>query len=257
MDAGFRVEADMLAWVAAGAAALAGRPVQVLYELPTATSGVPDVVLVDQVPGALSERQGAGPITDLLSLAVVCSLTRDGTGVFTMSVPELARQAGTTCRHLQQRLLPALREQGHVEAVEVGCWAPRYAWRSTASLVVTVEAKLSDWRRALGQASRHASGADGSWVAVAPAAARRAAPHADAFRDRGVGLASVDPVAGLSPLVVPSGHAVSLRLRRELLAERAADLIQAGRNSGPVPLVFGRALTATGFDPRLAGVLVG
>jgi hypothetical protein len=151
------------------------------------------------------------------------------------------------------RVLPGLAARGLAVMTAPGRWAAVSPYRSPASTLVTVEAKLRDWRRGLGQAARHAAGADAAWLVLDGARTRPAAGRADWFRAMGVGLAGLDPDGTLRPLLRPSGASV-LRARRELLAERLADLYCSGAVSGPVGRVFGRELApSTGADPRQAG----
>ena len=118
---------------------------------------------------------------------------------------------------------------------------------------MTIEAKRRDWRRGLGQAGRHAAGADAAWLVLDGAYTGSAVERADWFRAMGVGLAGLDPDGTLRLLLPPSGTRM-LRARRELLAERLAELYCSGAVSGPVGRVFGRDLApSTGADPRRSG----
>ena len=72
--------------------------------------------------------------------------------------------------------------------------------------LVTVEAKLSDWRRGLGQAARHAAGADAAWLVLDGARTRPAVSRADWFRAAGVGLAGLDPDGTLRRLLPPGAR---------------------------------------------------
>ncbi len=57
--------------------------------------------------------------------------------------------------------------------------------------IVAIEAKLSDWQRALGQAYRNLQFADESWVVLDHYFHRAAANNLDRFSQAGVGLASI------------------------------------------------------------------
>ena len=136
-----------------------------------------------------------------------------------------------------------------------GRWTAVSQYRSPASTLVTIEAKLRDWRRGLGQAARHAAGADAAWLVLDGTRTRSAVRRADWFSAMGVGLAGLDPDGTVRLLLRPSGAGI-LRARRELLAERLAELYCSGAVSGPVGRVFGRELIpSTGADPRHAGAL--
>jgi hypothetical protein len=64
------------------------------------------------------------------------------------------------------------------------------AWRDILPEIVTVEAKVSNWRRAVDQAGRNRLFAHRSYVALPTAAAKRMQDHCPA-RDWGIGIIAV------------------------------------------------------------------
>jgi hypothetical protein len=251
----FRVEADMLEPLAAAAPALARNPL-VFFEVPS-SAGVPDIVLLEIDKAAVAGRSGAAPLVEAidirLMLAVACG--RTPTKHF-RGIDELSILAGVGSAHLRRTVLPRLVEDGHLLA-DGDCWAPRYRFRSLAKRIVTVEAKLRDWRGAIAQASRHTAAADAAWVALDVRAVAPAVKNAEWFSTYGVGLLAVSTSGSVERLIQPAGRSPR-KHERELLAERTFALHLSGRASGPMPRVFGNVLLAsTGADPRLVGAAVG
>lgn len=247
----FRVEADMLQPLAESAAALA-RNALTLFEI-ACTAGIPDMVLVVPDTGAVSDREGTSPLVEPVDvrLMVAVSAVRNPTARG-WTLAELAEQSGVSAQHLRRVVVPRLQDGGHLTSVGER-WAPVYRYRSLARRVVTVEAKLRDWRGAVGQASRHAAVADAAWVALDAASVSVPLANAHWFTTYGIGLLSVSTGGDVEKLILP-GASRARQPGRELLVERAMALHQEGRWSGDIPMVFGQVLVAsTGVDPRLAG----
>lgn len=245
----FAVEADMLGPIAAAVSEFAGLGAVAVFEVQSA-AGVPDVVATVFDQEVIAARTDSGFVTDAASLSALLALS-DALGQrLTLDVRQIAAAAGVTTSYIRSRVLPRLAARGLAVMTAPGRWTAVSLYRSPTSTLVTIEAKLRDWRRGLGQAARHAAGADAAWLVLDGACTRPAAVRADWFRAVGVGLAGLDQDGTLRLLLPPSG-AVTLRARRELLAERLADLYCSGAVSGPVGRVFGRDLVpSTGADPR-------
>jgi len=60
-----------------------------------------------------------------------------------------------------------------------------------ADRIVSIELKLTDWKRALYQASRYLDFSHQTWVVLDERALDRACAHTEAFADRGIGLAGI------------------------------------------------------------------
>jgi hypothetical protein len=247
----FRAEADMLEPLAASAATFATRA-SVLFEVPC-TAGIPDIVLLQLDEKAVAERVGTEPLSEPVDVRLILAMAavRNPTSR-SWTVDDLALGAGVSAAHLRRHVLPRLIETGHVVAGEGG-WSPAYRFRSLARRIVTIEAKLRDWRGGVAQASRHTAVADRAWVAIDARSAGTAASHPEWFTMYGVGLVAVSSNGTVEALIAP-GSSRTRQPGRELLAERAAALHLSGQVSGPLPRVFGQMLIAsTGADPRLAG----
>lgn len=224
----------------------------VVYEVQGA-AGVPDAVFLALDLGVLASRRSLGFLTEPAMLGAVVALSRAQARGEVLGASEVAGLLGVTRAHAVANVLPALESQGYVVRRGGGVWSAAQPFRSVARSVVTVEAKLRDWKRGLGQATRHAAGADRSWLVIDAASAAAASKSREWFTALGVGLATLHVSGEVTALVEPR-RAEVLPLRRELLAERAAAIYAAGGASGPVRPVFGRLLApTTGPDPRLAG----
>jgi len=250
---GFAAEADMLGLIAAAVQDLAGPGAVAVFEVQSA-AGIPDVVATVFDRNVIEDRAECGFVTDVGGLGVLLALSDARDACRDLDVRQVAAAAGLTPSYVRSRVLPGLGARGLALMTAPGRWTAVGRYRSPARTLVTVEAKLSDWRRGLGQAARHAVGADEAWLVLDAACTRSAVSQADWFRAAGVGLAGLGIDGALRRLLPPTGASV-LRARRELLAERLAELYCSGAVSGPVGRVFGRELTcSTGGDPRYAGV---
>lgn len=252
MTARFAVEADMLSPIATAVPKLAGPGAVAVFEVQSA-AGVPDVTAAVFDHDAIAARADTGFVTDATSLAALLALSDALHLGRALGAPQVAAAAGVTTSYVKSRVLPSLAARGLAVMTAPGRWTAVSPYRSPALTLVTIEAKLRDWRRGLGQAARHAAGADAAWLVLDGACTGPAAMRADWFRVAGVGLAGLGQDGTLRLLLPPSGTS-TLRARRELLAERLADLRRSGAVSGPVGRVFGRDLVpSTGADPRHAG----
>jgi hypothetical protein len=246
VTAGFRYEADMLAPLLERADEFLPGGVA-LFEVPC-TAGIPDLVLIDIDQRAIGERGDAAPLTQSIDVNVMLALQATIHG---HTAAELAAACHVTAAHLRRLVLPRLIEGGHID-LDADHYRPRYAFRSLARTLVTIETKLRDWRGGLGQASRHATVADQAWL-VLDARSTAAVRRVEWFRSYGVALGLLSFEGQLARVVEP-GVNRSRQPDRELLAERAVALYGSGVSCGPLPRVFGGFPSATGPDPRLPGV---
>ena len=244
----------MLELLARSSSALAGRQVEVFYEVPSG-EGVPDLMLVSMDRDQIASREQNGFLVEPTSLAVVLLLSaRPLSGPAALSAEDIAREVGVGRAYLARKVLPRLIDEGHI-GMDGRNYMRERPFVSCARWIGTVEAKLRDWKKGLSQATRHGLGADARWLALPIARMRVPVAHADWFRLYGVGLVSVDQDGAITEQIASQKSAPNA-LRRELMVERAAQMSTEGRRSGPVPLVFGNSLVASrGFDPRLEGAL--
>jgi hypothetical protein len=237
----------MLSVIAANSAVFANGATPI-FEVPC-TAGVPDVVLVRFDSAAIRDRTSRSFLwesTDVKTMLAATSIPLDQG----LNLADISRRVGVSVRHLRRVILPRLAEGGHM-ARDRGDWRATHLYPSLARSVVTVEAKLRDWRRGVMQASRHRLASDSAWLAVDSARSARAVEAEHWFAMYGIGLAAVSTGGSVDPVIMPSIR-LARSSDRELLAERAASIHQAGARSGAVSHVFGRFLSvSTGVDPRL------
>jgi hypothetical protein len=188
----FAAEADMLGLIAAAVQDLAGPGAVAVFEVHSA-AGVPDVDAADLTRMSLRDRARCGFVTDAAGLAVLLALS-DARDVYgPLGIHQVATAVGLTASYVRSRVLPGLRTRGLAVVAAPGRWTTAGRYRSPARTLVTVEAKLRDWRRGLYQAARHAAGADAAWLVLDSARTRPAVSRADWFRVARVGLAGLDP----------------------------------------------------------------
>lgn len=236
----------------AEAAAMFAKNPCVLFEI-ACNAGVPDIVLVELDRPAIAGRPGTEPLTEAVDVRVMLGMGSVRAPMRRLwDLDELSDIAGVGSAHLRRIVLPRMVDSGHI-TMDGSKWLPTYRFRSLARRIVTIEAKLRDWRGGVAQASRHTAVADAAWVAVDARTAGTAMNHPEWFSMYGVGLASVSSNGEVEQLIEPAASCAR-QPDRELLAERAASLHFSGQVSGPLPKVFGHTLVAsTGVDPRLVG----
>jgi hypothetical protein len=220
----------------------------VLFEV-ACTAGVPDIVLIELDHEAVRGRHGAAPLEHPVDVSALLAMHLSP-GI-PMSVAAIAAAVHVSADHLRRTVLPRLREGGHAVVVDDG-WQAASPFRSLARRVITLEAKLRDWRSGLAQASRHAVVADEAWLVIDERAVEPARSRLASFATFDVGLASLSTDGRLERLAAPRVNR-SRQPGRELLVERAVGLYLTGHVSGALPCVFGAVLVATEADPRLAG----
>ena len=217
-----------------------GAYADVRLEVPTA-GGVPDVMFLEWDEEAIAHREthGLAPVTDLTRLRVLEALERGRS-----DVARLSRAVGVSAAHLGRIVLPALEGLGWVERWSDGSVSLLGAltYQAPVRSMVTIEAKLRDWRRAFKQASLHAQTADRAYIALDARRATAASSIADELAAEGVGLATVDADTGEVQIVAhPSGSRARESWFR-FAAEQAWTLRQQDRRVGDVSHVFGRDL---------------
>lgn len=147
-------------------------------------AGTPDIVLV--LPGNGIDLSFRPALSDAEILAYLRSVAAAAPATVAARINQPAPDV--------QRRLEQLARWGGVE--EAGA-AVRLsaAWRADTTAVVTIEAKIGNWKRALGQAKRNRLFATQSYIAVPEPSADRIAGQAE-LCDSGVGLLAVDQLSG-------------------------------------------------------------
>ncbi len=147
--------------------------------------GIADIVLYKRHPRTTRELQTLASVPPRLA-----PLLDPLTTAHINSCDDLANSLGLSSS-AAQRLIKQLQH--------LGLWTERPSRSALASIrvqpfqtIVAVEAKLTDWSRALGQAYRNRQFADESWVVLDHRFHRPAVAQLERFIRSGVGLASME-----------------------------------------------------------------
>lgn len=240
----FRYESEMIPALRAALPDLAfghryRHAVEVFTEVP-AVHGRPDVVGVRFDRSAVRRRLAAGvvPLSGDAEVRAVQALGRHGA-----DHRQIAASIGMSRDYVRRAVVPLLSDLGWVvRDGEQVVRRPEAVW--VGQRVVTVEAKLRDWRRALAQARRQKHSADAAYIALDVRAAIRVAPYACQIADGGVGVLSVHPETGLVRVLARpvSSSRATTAVGRALIAERALEMMNRGTHEGQISPVFGWTL---------------
>jgi len=213
--------------------------VEVFTEVP-AVHGRPDVVGVRFDAAALHVRMLAGvvPLSGDAEVRAVHTLGRGGA-----EIGEIAARISMSRDYVRRAVVPLLSDLGWiVRDADRVVRRPEAQWAGRR--IVTVEAKLRDWRRALAQARRQKHSADAAYIALDALSSARLAPYAQQIADGGIGVLTVHSDSGrVEILARPAGssrHATAVG--RTLLAERALEMMNRGTREGQISPVFGWTL---------------
>lgn len=246
-SAQFRYESEMIPALRAALPELAfghrfRSDVEIFTEVP-AVHGRPDVVGVRFDTNVLHVRVLAGvvPLSGDAEVRTVHALGSAGA-----EIGEIAARIGMSRDYVRRAVVPLLSDLGWiVRDAERIVRRPEAQWAGRR--IVTVEAKLKDWRRALAQARRQKHSADAAYIALDALSSARLAPHARQIAEGGIGVLTVRPDSGRVEILarpsVSSRHATAVG--RALLAERALDMMNRGTREGQISPVFGWTLPLT------------
>lgn len=161
-----------------------------------------------------------GPLFSLrlsASESVIVSLLRNAKSLL---ISEIATSVGQTEKQFLQSIARLIRAGGLiVDGMEIriaDSWPPLK--------IIAYEAKLTDWREALDQASDYLNFADESYVVLPSAHIVRALSHPELFKERRVGIISVSETG--FHIVMDSDGLTNQDWRREFVYSRA--ILQAG-----------------------------
>jgi len=104
-------------------------------------------------------------------------------------VDQFAKITGVTVRHAKN-MLQLYQEAGFCKEQD-GAWKKIKTPRRPFNNIIAIEAKISDWRGALAQASRYRSYSNQSWVLLDDKSIGAAGRHIADFQHYNVGLASM------------------------------------------------------------------
>ena len=161
-------------------------------------NGIADVILVDLLPGWSSEVN-IGRISPEWAYAL-----HKLTDTQCFSVDEFKRFAGVSSRRAKKALID-FAAAGFCERLpDSDKWRKKVRVLPIASEICAIEAKLSDWRRALYQATRYQDFANQSWVVMDQSKVAAALTNISQFTRLNVGLAGVDVFGGVYIYYTPT-----------------------------------------------------
>ncbi len=237
----FRYEAEMVPALRAALPNIAfghryRNDVEVFTEVP-AIHGRPDVVGVRFDAEALQRRAVAGvvPLSGDAEVRTIHALQTRGA-----EIGEIAARIGMTRDYVRRAVVPLLSDLGWVvRDADLVVRRPEAVWAGRR--VVTVEAKLRDWQRALAQARRQKHSADAAYIALDASSSARVTVYAAQIANGGIGVLSVDPDSQrVRILARPATSArKATAVGRALLSERAIDMMNRGTREGQINPVFG------------------
>ncbi len=221
------------------------RDLSVVTEVPCPSGGIPDIVgvLLDAAAIERREASGLGAVTNPHE-AVILSRLSEGEATLT----ELANVVFLSREHLRRSILPRLISAGWIAPLqgrgESASTMLLVQYEDVAQWVVTVEAKLTDWRGGMSQALRHAPSADAAYLALDARFSRRVTLQASAASERGVGILTVDASTGAVEERSTPVRWQTQNVLRRILAERVWTQLRSDHVPGHNALVFGRDLGA-------------
>lgn len=150
--------------------------------------GVADLVILDFDADVLNARLEAGLVPVNVSRAYLVGALRAAGSVTRDEVGRLDREVS---ERTNRRVIQTLESTGHVVEVN-GLLCLHPSMRPALGRLVAIEAKLSDWRGGLLQASRYRAFADQTYLALPErAASRLVGEDSDVAQALGVGVISV------------------------------------------------------------------
>ncbi|MEV4631201.1 hypothetical protein AB0J90_33520 [Micromonospora sp. NPDC049523] len=205
-----------------------------------ASAGIPDLVLAvfDHNMIAFRVAHSLMPIIDAADVTAMFYLASRVGEEVEITTAQIARHSGMSPGYLSSIVLPRLLEGGHVVRLSRGRWKATHGFSSTITHLVTIEAKLNAWKRALSQATRHAIGADLAWVVLDDHAIKPALRNLQWFHDSRVGIAGLNASGALAVHKSPPSRP-SWPLQRLILTERVTRLYLDGQRTWQWASLFG------------------
>jgi hypothetical protein len=243
----FRYEAEMIPILRDALARLTfGRSVasavEVFTEVP-AMHGIPDVAAVRFDLDIVARRRAASvrPLSSDVEVRAALAL-REGP----LATKELASRLQMSTDYVRRAIVPMLVDLNWVQA-DGGVLTRNPEAAFAGRRVVTVEAKLRDWRGAIGQARRQQLSADAAYIALDAPSLRAIDGDLDQLAAGGIGVIAVDASLRVARVLVrpkarPSGRSA---VGRMLVAERCLEMLDRGTREGQIYPVFGWTMPAT------------
>lgn len=241
--AGFRYEADLVSVLRDDLPRLAFRheqfsPVEVFREVP-AVHGVPDLAGLRFDFDRIAARDAAGvrPLSTATEVRAILAIGPEATAA------DIAARAKLSPDYVRRAVLPLLSDLGWVTRTVAGSVRVRPEARWVGRRVVTVEAKLRDWRKALAQARRQQLSADAAYIALDSGALSGIRDHLAEVARGGIGVIAVDAEHKRARVLARPARVSDPRRNagRALLAERSLEMMLRGTREGQIYPVFGRS----------------
>lgn len=189
-----------------------------------ADSRIPDLVLARIDSAALDDRIEKGLTRALRrsEVAVVRALRTDRSTTADTAARKACLATGSA-----EKILRNLESEGYVSRARSG-YVRASGLRPIVSYYVSVEAKISDWRRALAQAAAHATFASECYVAFDARYSSRFTRAQRYYETTGVGLLCLDERTGGCRTILRSERHRTDRLSRALADERLLSALVSG-----------------------------
>lgn len=240
----FRYESDLVSVVRDSLPRLAfGRDrnadVEVFSEVP-AVHGVPDLVGIrfNQAPLARRIEAGVRPLSTDAEVRVVMAIG-DGCDIRTVG-----DRAGLSNEYARRNMIPLLTDLGWIESDGADAVRRRPEAQWVAGRVVTIEAKLRDWQKALVQARRQRLSGDAAYIAMDALAMQGLTPYLAKLAAEGIGAIAVDAERERAVVLSRPVRIGGARKEagRNLLSERCLGMLDRGTHEGQIYPVFGWTL---------------
>ncbi len=211
---------------------------RVYTELPAAL-GVPDVTAIRYDWSSIRRRESEGisPLETPAQIQVALTLQRTS-----LTINALAEKTALTPAHLRRTVIPQLLTHGWVKPTGVKSFSLAPSATFAHKRIVTVEAKLRDWRKAVGQARRQGHSSQAAYIALTERVAMNLNDHLDDIAMQGIGLISVSPTSRSVRIVSRPNVQKTTRtnlFNRAVIAERGLYFLSKGTTQGEVHPVFG------------------
>lgn len=224
MPEGFDTEEHLVQAIVSCIRSSTNRAFKVELEL-DAGVGIADVVLYKREPRTTREIKLLATVPPRLAALLDASTSRD-----IRSCDELALLLGLT-KSAADRVMRKFRCLGLLKTRSSGA-AIALIKVPPFQMIVSIEAKLNDWSRALMQAYRNRQFADESWVVLDHRFYKPALAQLERFQRSGVGLASVDTAGNLYVhYLAPSAPAINSTKRWHAQAALARRVYSSSRSS--------------------------
>ena len=155
---------------------------------------VPDVLAVkpnqERVMLRLNSKQRV-PLNREIYWRILDALPDEGDGI-EVSMAKLSKKFGLSYNYLKNKIIKHLERGNYVKYCRENYLVKLNGFHPYSDEIITVEAKISKWRKAGEQAIRHQQFSNKSYVALDKRYLHRALKFISSFEDERIGILSVD-----------------------------------------------------------------